>query len=414
MHLNFLVFLPYSKKHELKDLNSKHRLMKLLEYFCKISKKTIKCYFYGEYRYFDPQVGENLCQIRAYQLYSIFNESLDMAKEIALFSIRLQEFHDKCEQLLEKLNSLKTKRPSHYLNDIDKHTTVEEYLERNQLNIHLTDNIAFLIQSYFLTIYKIIDEHEICYGVDYNELSIDLNITSKTFIKNLVRHNQIKITESSSKFLSSLLLNTNAEPALVYLMHSLHFKDQDGRHVFGCYEATRLILDHAFKTGRPVCIIVKRNSETMSDELVFYLKPDNNLGKYTVQFNASYDKPNILITGVTRYSHYINETAEEYVRRFLNVGFENIILANVAQHPQYPGISLDKFKYNPYLAVNTDRLTPSYKNYISNAERNFLKHKHLAAEVGCMPDNASLFLMTHVRSTSYQQGNENLHREAAL
>lgn len=416
MHINFFDFLPYSIRHKLKGLNSKYRLLILLDYLCKISKMTIKSYFYKEYHFFDPQVGENLCQIHAYQLCTIFDESMEIAKEVALFSIRLNEIHAKCEHLLEEIKELKIRRPSHYMQDIDGRITLLDYLEKNQLNLHLTERVAFLIQSYFLTKYRIIDEQGICNGIDYDVLCNEIYITSKTFIKKLVRHIQINITDLTTKFLSTLLVNIDCEPERVFLMQSLHFKDEDGRHVFGCYEATKLILEHAFITGKHIEIAVKRNSENASDELIFSLIPDKNTGRFTTAnpIIEQSHKPSIVFRGVAKYSEYINETRENYIQRFLSVGFENILLSNVAQHPQYPGTNLDKLKYNPYRAVNTNQLTVAYQNYVSNAEKEFLKHKHMAVEFGCMQESSNLFLLIHVRSINSQQSNENLKEHVAL
>lgn len=81
----------------------------------------------------------------------------------------------------------------------------------------------------------------------------------------------------------------------------------------------------------------------------------------------------------------------------MDIGFEKIILCNIAQHPQYTGLILCNKKYNPYLTLDLRGYPDFYKDYILTQEKEFLKHKYLAVEIGCSPANLNLFLLADIR-----------------
>jgi hypothetical protein len=180
------------------------------------------------------------------------------------------------------------------------------------------------------------------------------------------------------------------------LLRSLYYQDEVGRHVLSCYEVTKIILRHAFETKKYIKIIVTRISGNTEKNVTFFLKTSKK-GYYVLARNSEEIVDDGLITfaGISNIK-YKNESQKEYIARFMNIGFENVILSNMAQHPQYAGLHLDDKKFNPYLKIDSVGLNETYLNCIKESEKNFLQHKSLSSKIGCAKENSDLFLLTHV------------------
>lgn len=389
MNYQLHCLLPYSNKITLTSLKEKIRVLQVLIFLCKMANNAIQSFIAFKLNDFDAQVSENLCQIRAYQLLLFVGSDFLIYKNNLLrFSKTILPVHAKCECLLqEHKKKLQGYRASHYTKEIDQTLTIEEFMNSHRLNLVLSTDQFFLIQAFILSKYKLVGDYDISYGIDYDSLCQDLDIDSKTYARKVIHHFQRNLSEYSCQFIIKLLNNLNAGKFHNDLLMSLYYTDEVGRHVMSCYEVTKVILLHVLKSGKHVQVTIFRESKEEKDQISFILNPSTF---YTTTINSDEQdvKGTLLFIGRVFYKNRIDETKDQYISRFLDVGFENIILSNMAIHPQYAGIKLSEKKDNPYRLLTFGR----YKR-----EEGFLKHKYLSNQIGCSKENPSLFLLTHVR-----------------
>ncbi len=405
--------LPYPDDMILASLKERIRVLHLVRFFYQSIQKAIRAFLLKEYSQFDAQVSENLCQVRALQLIEIIhNQALCNEKTFSFFYQKIKLLFKKCDATLNHHLSLSKNRPSHYSEQINKKIILEIFLEEHQVDLRFSNVMFFLLQTYILSKYKLVGEHNISHGIHYDKLCKDLNLSSKTYARKVIHRLQRNISEYSCQFIYSLAQKLKTDSHYLPLLNSLYFKDEVGRHVFSCYETTKIILQYIAKHNRPIKFIVHRITKNTKDRIVFILKPSLSQNSYELShyLDNKLNKGMITFVGVVHYNTLFLERKERYIIRFLRVGFESIILSNMAQHPQYAGLLLEDKKHNPYVQCNANKAEPEYSKYVFQIEKQFLKHKQISKEIGCAIDNASLFLLTHVYcDTLKHQPIENLN-----
>lgn len=95
-------------------------------------------------------------------------------------------------------------------------------------------------------------------------------------------------------------------------------------------------------------------------------------------------KPCVVFHGVADCTHM--ETHAEYIQRFNDVGLVQVILMNMAGHPQYSGKLLSDMKENPFQDLIC----------VGDFEARFLKLKNSSTEKGCTITNPSLYFIRHI------------------
>ena len=262
-----------------------------------------------------------------------------------------------------------------------------------------TDVEFFLIQAFVLSRYKQVAEHEISYGIDYDKLCHELTISSKTYAKKLVHHLQRNMSNMSCQFILTLLNDLGGNQELLYLLKSLYFTDEVGRHVMPCYEISKILLQHMKKMSTYVKIIVEQITDSSSKTISFLLRPVHGQNYILAEGEQEINDGDavVIFKGIVKYRNNTLESSEIYVTRFFHIGLEDVILSNMAQHPQYAGVTLADKKINPYPFIDASFQEQIYNGYLRQAEEQFIAHKQQAALIGCTPDNPSLFLLTHVR-----------------
>lgn len=400
MNYSVVALTPYFNELPLKTIDERMRVLQLLDFIFKAGEISAKLFILGRYRDFDAQVSENLCQVRAYQIVSLIDSKnfLKNKKELDNFLKVIKKAQKKCQEALIELHSLKNKRPSHYTKLIDQAIPLVKILALYNLEVEYSELSYFLTQSYILSNYKLVEDFDISHGINYDKLCHDIKISSKTYLRKIIHCFQRNISKLSCQFIFRLAgMETNLNK--LHLLKTLHYKDEIGRYVLPCYEVTRIILNHALATRKYVKVIAIRIFNNIRDEIEFSLQPDSD-GEYYVYSPKGLeenDKEIIVFKGRMSYKEGEDfETKKEYIRRFLRFGFVNIILANMAQHPQYAGILLNEIKFNPYSSLNFESLPRSYVRTLKESEQQFMEDKKSAEQLGCTPINSNLFLLTHV------------------
>jgi hypothetical protein len=396
MQYNLIHLMPYDEDVILNSLSSRIRVLELLNFLGKQTKQAIHSFLSSAYHDFDAQVSENLCQVRAYQLSCYLESNIKGSCIKPLEAISFIQI--RCEALLNEYTALTLKRPSSYSKQIDNSITLRKFLEDNGLVFCFNELIYFLSQTYILSRYKLVGEFEISLGIDYEKFCSELKISSKTYARKVIHCLQRNISELSCRFILKLLAELDAKDSKIQLLKSLYFKDEVGRHVIPCFETTTILLEHALKSGKHIKVSCIRVKEDFRDAVHFFFKPSDQKDKYLLMSQKE-DAPKhaILFTGISHFEGDLLERNEIYICRFISAGFEEIILSNMAQHPQYAGLLLDTKKYNPYADLDFSDLPLEYQHTLKQEESKFLDFKRKADQIGCSSKNKNLFLLTHVR-----------------
>lgn len=400
MFYDFLELLPYSPSTVLNSLSERIRLLKILIFIHHSAIETTKSFINKDYAAFDAQVSENLCQIRAYYLLLLTETHNDDHKnDLLLLFQKIKSTLQQCKSLLDKYLELQQIRPSHYTKSIHQSITIQELFDEFNIRIELNESQFFLIQTHILSRFKLISDYNVSLGINYDVFCVELGISSKTMARKLIHRFQRNISKLSCQFMFKLLFDLGLDSYHNFLLNSLYCQDEVERHVIACYEVTSLLLKHAYLKNKNIKLVIHSLVDNSESPMVFVFKPSIEDKRYKLVFSKDASEMNqysMIITGIVRNQQLIAETKEEYIARLLEVELEDIILCNMAQHPQYAGLLLDSKKYNPYEQIDASSLPDSYSDYIAKAERQFLKHKFLAPQIGCSADNPSLFLITHI------------------
>lgn len=396
MTYNLSDLLPYSDTTNLTSINERLRILQILAFYLQSIQSAIQKFLSHDYDYFDAQVSENLCQIRAYQLVQISLKERSIQNNLLSLQQLALEAYLKCKQLMEKYSTLQHKRPSHYMQEINHAITLQNFLSNNNIDLVLSNESYFLVQTFILSKYKLVADYEISQGINYEQLCTEIGVSSKTYIRKIIHRLQRELSKLSCQFIFELLSDLNANPAQVDLIKLLSCQDEVGRHVISCYEVTKVILQHALQKNDLFKITITRIAKNEKDSFSFFL--NGSFDNFPGGFEDN--KAIIFFHGIAYYDEYITESKEQYFEKFVNVGIEEIVLANMAQHPQYAGLLLNNKKYNPYQTIEIGGLSSDLVEHIKSSESLFLKHKFLSEIIGCNKKSANLFLLTHVRTSS--------------
>lgn len=408
---DFVDLFPYKKDIQLTSIADKIRVLRLTDFFYKSLCASIEAFVAREYGKFDAHVGDSLCQIRAYRLILI-SENRDKEFIESLFKLtqEIKSLQMACQQLLQEYLVLRHKRTTRETQHIVQSMTLEMFLERQRFDIILTDIQIFLVQNFILSRYHCTLSLDPWPGkggtkmtIYYSRFCEELKISSKSFMRKMIVYLQHNISKQSCHFIFQLSCELGINSYHIQLFKALYLKDGNGRHVIAGYEVTKAIMQHAFLTKKWIQLIVLRISEKVQEELYFMLKPAENNKDYVLT-NMIADCPNhqalIVCKGVAHYETDINETKDQYIKRFLDIGYEDILLSNMAQHPQYVDQQLSAHRDNPYLQLRDKLIEQQHMDYVTRAEDQFLQHKYLSKKIGCAQSNASLFLLTHISCDS--------------
>jgi len=136
------------------------------------------------------------------------------------------------------------------------------------------------------------------------------------------------------------------------------------------------------------------------DNICMLFRADKKLGTYTYHAKVNNLEPEFLNTpcffvyGAAVYQRKNEiETKEDYIDRFNQVGVVDIILANMAAHPQYNGVKLHKYKNNPYEVLQEKNICHSL---FAPLKQRFADKLQLSIQHGCRENDARLLFIRHI------------------
>ncbi|MBY0377515.1 MAG: hypothetical protein K2Q33_02995, partial [Gammaproteobacteria bacterium] len=349
-------FLPYKKDKIIISAKEELILLKVIIFFCNLIVKALHAFEERKYTCFDAHVGENLCQIRAYQLIQYskieprYYKKIFSNTELEAVRIKNQASNMLLKRDVSSGKRYDKKSESLYLID---------FLFSNSLICAFQELEYFLIQAYVLSRYKYVKtvEYKISYYTDYSFLR-EIGMKSNSQAIKMIHKMQRNISKLSCEFINNLAVEMKEPKEYISLIRNLYFTDEVGRHLISCYEATRTMLSHAYLMKETVKIQVIQVLKNNTKEIEFFLE----LFTENVYFAPKNRYNYLCFIGLVHYMDEHSESSMEYIRRFLKAGFKEIILANMAQHAQFAGKLLSDKKENPYMQIlEKDRQFSTYK-----------------------------------------------------
>lgn len=397
MTFSNLDLLPQKQDSILTDRKNKIQLLLLAKKITALSIEALELFIQKKLSSFDAQVGENLCQIRAYKILLLGKKLLsNQVPHIEEDLENLKVLYERINPLVFQLEDFKNKKIC-YNDFLDKKETVISFLSKNELYLALSTDTMFLIFSYFLDIFCI-RKDQIPIAMDYDGMPIFLGI-SKYLSRRITHDYQKKLSQLSSDFIMSLPDETPCLEDFRLVMPQLKQISDEDRSVLPCHSVTFTILHNMIYRELPLLIIVERklkNSEEI-DKIVFLFsgnKKKNNFSLANHGKNPS--SPCMIIRGEVIYDGAKNiESSSSYAQRFFQTGIIEILLQNTAMHPQYSGKKLFSLRENPFFHLIKDG-----SKFIATAtkklEFQFSSHRSEALRIGCCKENPNLFSLKHI------------------
>lgn len=351
-----------------KDLNKYSLLLGIAQEACEMWEQK-------KFEYFDPVVGENACQIRAIKiaLLAAHNQlDIDRLKE------RITHNKEKTDRLIQILEMLSG----------DKKNLLN-ILEERGIDVEITKDQSFIIQSYLLTLAKKSIKPEMPLLRNDRAAPYELlrfgNIT-KRFLDNLVIETRTQLSADSVQFINEKAIEIGDQ--YLQKMSSEEFiviTENCPRYCIPNFYSFQVFVFLMSTNKVPLIVrcFLKAVDQEYRDvgEFILFFKPDSK-GIYhaATPVPEEINEPAIIIEGcMVRTSQELTDVLERK-QELQKHSILDLILSYAAHHRQYPVASKD-------ILVESFRY-PSYETY-------------KAEDLGCSLNNPRLFFVNHVYCSSW-------------
>lgn len=370
---SILCLLPQHPQSILEDFQSKIRLLNLIINFVGEIITTINEFYIDKvFDNFDPQVGENQCQSRAYFILRIAHSVSTNDHQFILDQVnKFKEIEKSTISCLNNLHSQNELRSIKNKNQLFMPEKLLDFLESHNLIFDISFEIYFLMQARFLT--KFCKKNLVSkpIGIDYRKIISSFNI-SKNSADRIINLFQKNLSEISCQFITNLMDELPSSIANDHPMMVNFQKDHLGRTVLPCYDMTRIIIDHILMNARYHIQVEIYNIKSGTTSKILF-KSNKIANDFEIcDSNRISNLPVLVISGTANFENEMN-----HIDQLLEVGLKNVILANVANHP----------------AFSCKILNMQFDSEIASHEIH--KMKSLGKIMGCCLDNQSLFLIQH-------------------
>lgn len=376
--------LPQAPETYLIEPKSKLAMLARLAFILKVYLLAIADYASENFSQFDPHVGENACQVRAYYLYVLRAKRYKMEQE-------LDDYKRIISEKLTLINALSLKLKSEH----PKRHVVQlgTFLKENALDFKLPKDVMFLGLSYFISLYGIRTDTGILMGINYQKLASNLG-ESKSFTNNLIRHYQSILAELTCQFMFGLRQDFPLQQKQFELLSKLT-REGEIRKMLPSYGGTEVLLEHMLLYNVPICIILDYEVSGKYCRQPYVFSPTATHEDFQLKSLSDF-KPSdafIVILGTSSFYKTTSHSYQSWIEAISGLGLKNILLANMAKHPQYSGALLKQLRDNPFAHISQAELSsPEWQSYIAR----FNQYKNSATAMGCTIENDSIFLLKHV------------------
>lgn len=397
MHNN-LILLPHEPTIEIQDLAQKIHYLNIMNRLLEHFLLAINDYLNQKLSQFDAQVGDTLCQIRAYKIHYLATlDAEGTCHELIQLKTVMQKalsnslkYQQECEQYL---TTPKNQRPDWVRSSI----TLKDLFAEIDALIPLSDNALFLVLSHLLCHFHQVDEEQIPMSIDVRRIASQWSL-SQGYAKKLAHYFQKMLADASCTFIFELLSELPKLKQLHTLLPLLHRKGDEGRMVLPCYAVTEIIVHHMIQSEARAVMIMKTHTQDAHRTMRFHFQGNPNLNEFIMLTSEERqdDTPCMVFYGTAAHHQLPNE--QLICAKIQTIGLSHIILTNNAAHPQFSGSALLAFRINPYTALLQEPNQYSDEEHILahqlSDKLNNLQDK--AHSMGFTQDNSSLFFLKHI------------------
>ncbi len=387
-NVTILALLPYSNEAELLHKKQKLDNLYFLNAIIALAINALESFLQGQLSAFDAQVGENLCQIRAYKILHLSYKWLHTESALNQFKEELEKIKAYKAHLNELITQWENavKYSVAYTKHLDAAEKISLFLNRHQLLISLHSEIVFIILSWFLTHFNVRDDH-IPIAINLEYIAQEFKI-SKYRAKRLTHKYQQLICKLGCDFIINISQALPEAWRLGELLPQVCKIADENRAVLPCYISSEVIFHHNILQKIPMILITKRyDSQQNLIDIIYFLVEGNELQQYRLVQQIDLIMPYCLV--VKGLVLNATETIKSYIQRIMQISPLQIILANTASHPQYSGKRLHDLREDPYRDLDTNELTEMHK-------ARFNEMKKVALAQGCSKENQTTFFLKHI------------------
>jgi len=265
-----------------------------------------------------------------------------------------------------------------------------------ELTLKLTPDMRFIVLSYILTKSKVEKRNELkpYEYKDLTELSVLKTVCSD---ETIIIHEIADIIENLKKDLSQAsvdylkekakTLPSSTENVLAVEMIKEQRLTGKGLSVTPCFYTLDILLKSAAQKRQHVLVEVERYNELNRkiDNIKILYGPNEEGTSFKIIKKPEQDiTPVLVLKGYLVSDEHSSLPAAEYRKNFEKHGFLNIMLANAAQHAQYPG--------------------PENKDENLPADERRTGYELLAKKIGCSRNIPSFFCINHIYADTYGSG----------
>ncbi|WP_173238696.1 hypothetical protein [Legionella antarctica] len=393
-----LTLLPYEQNIVIKDITQKISIIELMGQLLKKLQLTLSCFEKKELYRFDAQVGETLCQIRAYKIYCLASHSTPQFLETigklkSDVSHGIKKLSIQAEHYQNLLKSHKSQRPE----SVRAPITLADFFSELDCIIPLSDDALFLFISHFLCHYHLVDDDNIPMAIDFPALSSELSV-SRSFAKKIGHFYQKRLSELSCDFIFQLVKELPNSHELESILPLLHHQSDEGRMVLPCYCVTEIIVLHMIEKEANLVLLVNVATKNTRKQSALFLRGSKQQQNFElINEEQQNDQPCMVMYGSSMpLATYL---IEHTLKKIISMGIKEVILSNNAAHPQYSGITLSAYRDNPYATLISQQRDSLTIHEISIAQQRaslLIRMKQLADKTGCTSNNPTLFILKHI------------------
>ncbi len=401
--------LPYNPDISIRDFELIIRILLFVDLLLReIDESSRSFYVERSLHYFDPHVGDNLCQIRACQILELHLETR-YKPDAYLFYIGIKAAINKKKSLVaELLDAYENERNKKLYYSKYKNEKLIDFLNRHNLNLAMPQSLYFITLCSILTKFRTFNQNEDIL-IDYELLKDHFKI-SKNIARRLVHRYQKQLSYISYEYILRHSLPLRTMKISRKMLELLHHTDDDGRHTLPCY-IVMLVLLNRLKTLKIDILIVVRQKRAGQYNFVglFYeFNPKLNIYHFKNNINAS-NAPCFVIHAISESESLTstggrlasqlnldkNGTLDHYISKLNEIGVTTAIMANMAAHPQHSGNSLIPFKVDPFISLLASS-DPTISQNVTELRDVFLKMKVLGNTMGFSKTNSTMLYIRHI------------------
>lgn len=396
---SLLYLLPHSPDSILNNRRQKLQILHLLQSIFNFSTLALEAFIQGKIAFFDAQVGENMCEIRAHKNFTLANDILHNSHKKSILIMQLNMFTSKKKHLGLLISEWESKiiQIGFHNKDLDNNETLTAFIERSNVFFQLDEDSVYIITCYFLS-HFCVRENGLPVSINYNFIQKTLSV-SKYQAKRLAQKYQIIVSKLGVNFVLDFLKSTEGFSQYLDLFPLVNKIADDNRVVLPCLFTSEILLKRSFDEKTPILVIIRRRRkyggiiDVICAPIIHH--HDNKFKILATPIDSN--KLFIVMSGDIIYE---NETSNEnwmvYADRLIN-SFAIYLLANMASHPQYSGSRLYHLKDDPF----SEHTSIEYINLIAEYRQKILFLRKQASILGCNEEFPQTLLLCHIYAGTF-------------